>query len=44
MLVPRISNEWIEGLHHFVEVSIGIAVGLAVTGVWPEWRSEIRGQ
>lgn len=27
---------WIAALHRFVEVSIGIAVGLAVTALWPE--------
>jgi uncharacterized membrane protein YgaE (UPF0421/DUF939 family) len=27
---------WIAALHRFVEVSIGIGVGLAVTALWPE--------
>ena len=39
MLVPRPSSEWVGAVHRFFEVSIGIAVGLAVTALWPE-RSE----
>ncbi len=39
MLVPRPSSEWVGAAHRFFEVSIGIAVGLAVTALWPE-RSE----
>jgi uncharacterized membrane protein YccC len=38
-LVPRASQAWIIALHRFVEVSIGIAVGLAITAFWPEHRS-----
>ena len=37
-LVPRVNKAWIVALHRFVEVSIGIAVGLAVTAIWPERR------
>jgi uncharacterized membrane protein YccC len=37
-LVPRISNAWVIAWHRFAEVSIGIAVGLAVTAIWPEHR------
>jgi uncharacterized membrane protein YccC len=36
MLVPRTTSEWIIAVHRFLEVSIGIAVGLALTAVWPE--------
>ncbi len=36
MLVPRISPAWIIALHRFIEVSIGIVVGLAITAIWPE--------
>ncbi|MFZ1917603.1 MAG: FUSC family protein [Terriglobales bacterium] len=36
MLVPRISPPWVIALHRFIEVSIGIVVGLAITAIWPE--------
>jgi len=36
MLVPRANNEWVIAVHRFFEVSIGIAVGLAFTAIWPE--------
>jgi uncharacterized membrane protein YccC len=36
MLVPRTSPPWIIALHRFIEVSIGIVVGLAITAIWPE--------
>ena len=39
MLITRAENSWIVALHRFVEVSIGIAVALAVTTAWPERRS-----
>jgi uncharacterized membrane protein YccC len=35
MLVPARSG-WIAALHRFLEVSLGIAVGLAISRVWPE--------
>jgi uncharacterized membrane protein YccC len=38
MLVPRTNNAWMIALHRFVEVSIGIAVGLLLSAVWPERR------
>jgi uncharacterized membrane protein YgaE (UPF0421/DUF939 family) len=38
-LVPRADQAWIIAVHRFVEVSIGIAVGLAITAFWPEHRS-----
>jgi len=38
-LVPRANLGWITAVHRFVEVSIGIAVGLAITAFWPEHRS-----
>ena len=34
-LVPGHSG-WIVALHRFFEVSVGIAVGLAFSAVWPE--------
>jgi len=37
-LVPRVNKAWIIALHRFVEVSIGIAVGLAIAAIWPEHR------
>jgi uncharacterized membrane protein YgaE (UPF0421/DUF939 family) len=36
MLVPRSNREWTIALHRFCEVSIGIAVGLAMSAIWPE--------
>jgi uncharacterized membrane protein YccC len=39
MLVPRAANEWVVAMHRFLEVSIGIFVGLALSAVWPEWTS-----
>ena len=36
MLVARSASPWLIGLHRFLEVSMGIAVGLVVSAVWPE--------
>ncbi|MFZ3265659.1 MAG: FUSC family protein [Terriglobales bacterium] len=36
MLIPHSAAPWIVALHRFIEVSIGIVVGLAVTAVWPD--------
>jgi uncharacterized membrane protein YccC len=36
MLVARSNSEWVIAAHRFCEVSIGIAVGLAVSALWPE--------
>jgi len=36
MLVARTQSAWIIAIHRFVEVSLGIAVGLLLTAVWPE--------
>src|SRR5215469_2563942 len=46
MLVPRVTDGWTLALHRFAEVSIGIAVGLAVSALWPErgMRSGIDGE
>ena len=38
MLIPHTTPPWIVSLHRFIEVSIGIVVGLALTAVWPEGR------
>jgi len=35
MLVPGHSG-WVVALHRFFEVSVGIAVGLAISALWPE--------
>src|SRR5258708_40188700 len=39
MLIPRPHYQWTVALHRFIEVSIGIAVGLAISAVWPEPKS-----
>ena len=36
MLIARTQPAWIVAIHRFVEISVGIAVGLLVTAVWPE--------
>ena len=36
MLIARTAPAWIVAIHRFVEISVGIAVGLLVTAVWPE--------
>ena len=41
MLIAHKDSAWITALHRFIEVSVGLAVGLAVTAVWPERRSDV---
>ena len=36
MLVPRVNSAWVIALHRCIEVSVGIAVGLLITFLWPE--------
>jgi uncharacterized membrane protein YccC len=36
VLIPHAASAWIVGLHRFIEISIGIAVGLGLTALWPE--------
>jgi len=36
MLVARNEPPWVIAGHRFAEISIGIAVGLIVTAIWPE--------
>lgn len=36
MLVPRSNSAWLIAIHRFFEVSLGIAVGLLLSAVWPE--------
>jgi len=35
LLIPHTSRPWIAGWHRFLQVSLGIAVALAVTMLWP---------
>jgi uncharacterized membrane protein YgaE (UPF0421/DUF939 family) len=39
ILIPRPHYQWTIAMHRFIEVSIGIAVGLAISAVWPEPKS-----
>ena len=39
MLVSRDKAAWIVAAHRFVEVAIGIMVGLALKAIWPERRT-----
>ncbi|MFY9689768.1 MAG: FUSC family protein [Candidatus Acidiferrales bacterium] len=36
LLVGRDRSAWVSAIHRFIEVSIGIAVGLVITALWPE--------
>lgn len=36
MLVVRTAPAWLVATHRFVEVAVGIVVGLALTAIWPE--------
>ena len=36
MLIPRAMSVLVAAVHRFTEVSVGIAVGLALTALWPE--------
>jgi len=42
MLIARPENPWIVAFHRFVEVSLGVAVALALTAAWPERRATPR--
>jgi uncharacterized membrane protein YccC len=44
MLVVRQPSAWIIAAHRFVEVSLGIAVALILTAVWPERSPAAAGQ
>jgi uncharacterized membrane protein YccC len=39
MLAARTEPAWKIAIHRFIEISIGIAVGLIVTAIWPEAAS-----
>jgi uncharacterized membrane protein YccC len=36
MLAPHGEAPWVIAVHRFAEVSVGIAVGLALSALWPE--------
>ncbi len=36
MLIARTQAAWIVAIHRSIEISVGIAVGLLVTAIWPE--------
>jgi uncharacterized membrane protein YgaE (UPF0421/DUF939 family) len=36
MLVVRAEPAWMIAIHRFLEISVGIAVGVLLTAVWPE--------
>jgi uncharacterized membrane protein YgaE (UPF0421/DUF939 family) len=36
LLTGHEQGAWVAAIHRFVEVSIGIAVGLVITALWPE--------
>jgi uncharacterized membrane protein YccC len=40
MLIVRAQAPWVAGIHRFVEVSIGIVVGLLLTGAWRQRELE----
>jgi uncharacterized membrane protein YccC len=42
MLVARTQPAWVIAIHRFIEISIGIVVGLLLTAVWPESQSTVR--
>jgi uncharacterized membrane protein YccC len=42
MLISRAAPPWKIATHRFIEVAIGIAVGLILTAVWPEDRPAFR--
>jgi uncharacterized membrane protein YgaE (UPF0421/DUF939 family) len=44
MLIPRSTREWEIAIHRFCEVSIGIAVGLAMSAIWPESNGDPHGR
>jgi hypothetical protein len=36
MLIARDKPAWLVGTYRFIEVSVGISVGLLATALWPE--------
>ena len=41
MLIQRSRPVWVVALHRFIEVSIGIVIGLILTAVWPERKNAL---
>jgi uncharacterized membrane protein YgaE (UPF0421/DUF939 family) len=39
LLAARNAPAWVLAIHRFIEVSIGIAVGLLITALWPERKA-----
>jgi len=39
MLIPRGRDPWVVAEHRFIEVSVGIVVGLVMSALWPTKRS-----
>ncbi len=44
MLVARTQPAWLIAIHRFVEISVGLAVGLIVTALWPESQPQSASQ
>jgi uncharacterized membrane protein YgaE (UPF0421/DUF939 family) len=42
MLAARTEPAWIIAIHRFIEISLGIAVGLLLTAIWPEPDQTLR--
>ncbi|MGA7740476.1 MAG: FUSC family protein [Polyangia bacterium] len=40
MLIVRTQPAWIIAFHRFIEISVGIAIGLIVTALWPESEAQ----
>jgi len=40
VMLVRSHSGWIAALHRFLEVSVGIAIGLAISAMWPESGAE----
>jgi uncharacterized membrane protein YgaE (UPF0421/DUF939 family) len=38
VILPHSHSGWSAGIHRFLEVSVGIAIGLAINAIWPERR------
>ncbi|MFZ0798420.1 MAG: FUSC family protein [Terriglobales bacterium] len=41
LLIPHTSPPWLVAWHRFLEVSLGIAVALVVTTVWPQTKKTV---
>lgn len=36
MMIAHTQPPWIVAIHRFIEISVGLAVGLILTAIWPE--------